>query len=716
MESTSDAASTLPLSLINNGYHIFPVRMVPQADGKIDKPPQRGVRWQAESTRDAGTVRAWLARWPDTSWGVDCGKSGVVAIDLDPGADESEVRHVLGLADGTPLAGPYRTPRGGTHLIYREPRDRVVGCGDARRHGIGHVDVKGIGGYVVAYGSAPAVDQLSGLPPALTARMTAGLREPAGGTPVEVSIEGGTAGQDPFAGPARAMTRESAQRVVGTALAQLQSALPGTRNNTLNEVAMTCGHFVPAFWAADVVAERLEAVALAVGLRPGEAAATVRSGLQAGMREPYSRLPDPGEVANPDGDEAAGAEAEGDAADRLIAEMLDSDGLETIGDLPYLVKGWLSRNTVARINGKSTHGKSFVALDIAAHVGTGKPWRDNKVHQGDVVYVIAEGAEGFRKRVRAWERWHGVSMSNVRFLPRPVQTRSQEWSVLVEACKRIGPTLIVLDTQARITVGVNENDNTEMGMVIEQAERLRRETGACVLLVHHLGHAGDEGRGATAVKAGIHSELLVRRDGQHISVTASKQKDDTDILEIKFSMQITEVARDEDNLPITSCVLIDPASPFAQRIPDYGSLLDETAKRNQAQLDMIGVFTSIFNEGRGGTKPEVMAMAKAKGMTRASSYRAWNALVERGVIQQVRVTDTETGSTRLTANWKVVPVDERDISVNLRQDSQDPTSETPDTPQVRGHTEDKPEVDVENKGSWDGRIAGVRPDSRDQLA
>ena len=83
-------------------------------------------------------------------------------------------------------------------------------------------------------------------------------------------------------------------------------------------------------------------------------------------------------------------------------------------------------------------------------------WYRHKVTQGTVLYLVAEGVGGFRKRVRAWEQHNGRTMKNVHFMTSPVQVMGDEWRVLREVCRKLRPALIVLDTQSRITVSVEE--------------------------------------------------------------------------------------------------------------------------------------------------------------------------------------------------------------------------------------------------------------------
>lgn len=252
----------------------------------------------------------------------------------------------------------------------------------------------------------------------------------------------------------------------------------------------------------------------------------------------------------------------GDPADALLAELLDASSLDNMPTLEPLVGDILHRDSLARIIGPSGHMKSFVVIDIAAHVGTGMNWHGHHVQQGTVVYLVAEGARGIRKRVRAWEKHHGLKMQNVLFLPRPVQARGPEWDTLIEAMRRLEPALIVIDTQARVSVGVEENSNTELGIVVERLDDLRRASGACVLPIHHTGHVGEHGRGASAAKGALQSEMHVSKKGDNaaniiVTMKVGKQKDDEEGPDLQFGLKVVTLDGEfkADGRPVTSVVL-----------------------------------------------------------------------------------------------------------------------------------------------------------------
>lgn len=277
-----------------------------------------------------------------------------------------------------------------------------------------------------------------------------------------------------------------------------------------------------------------------------------------------------------------------DAFEKLVAEfeaeLLDSAGLDAIPELEPLIDGFLYLNSMARVIGPSGSMKSFVMLDFAGHIGAGRDWRGHRVKQGLVIYLVAEGGGGIRKRVRAWEQFHGRRMTGVQFLPRPVQaTDDLGWAVLIEVCKRRSPSLVIFDTQARITVGVEENSAKEMGVIVQKLEDLRAACGACVALVHHQGLNGEHGRGSTSVKGALQTELRVAKKGKgaeqtRITVSSDKQKDDEESPDLVFAVQVVKLRGEAkpDGSPVTSVVLV-PDDTAGDQADDEGKMRPSTA-------------------------------------------------------------------------------------------------------------------------------------------
>lgn len=318
----------------------------------------------------------------------------------------------------------------------------------------------------------------------------------------------------------------------------------------------------------------------------------------------------------------------------LGAHIFTTETLEQIPDLEPLVEHWLPRDVLARVIGQPGSYKSFLCLDIAGAVGTGVPWQGQfKVSHGPVLYLVAEGHRGLRKRVRAWEQHHGRPMTGVHFLTYPAQVTSTEWVEVNRLAAGIQPVLVVLDTQARITVGVEENSNTEMGTVIQRLDHMRRDLfalgygGACVLLVHHQGKGSTGARGASSVLGALQTELTVTRQNGAVTLGTDKQKDDAEHEDLTFDVVPV-------NTPAGDSVVL-VAQPPANLVNGFVVPVG-TATQRLEQL-----MSETFAHGMGGTKGEIKGLALEKlGMSKSGFYGAWNDLVDARRIGRVKGTQS----------------------------------------------------------------------------
>jgi hypothetical protein len=220
----------------------------------------------------------------------------------------------------------------------------------------------------------------------------------------------------------------------------------------------------------------------------------------------------------------------GAALTRLRAELLDTKGLDTITEPQPLIEGLLYMNSLIWLQGKPGAAKSFLVLDWAGCVGTGQRWQGYAAHHGVVLYLIAEGVTGIKQRVRAWEASAGHAMDDVYFLPVAVQAGDeQRWAALCDLAAELRPALIVLDTQARITVGMEENSSQDMGVFVDRIEQLRQAGGGpAIVVVHHQGRDGEHLRGSSALDGAAETVVRVRKEDERVTVECVKQKNAVD--------------------------------------------------------------------------------------------------------------------------------------------------------------------------------------------
>jgi hypothetical protein len=270
------------LALAARGWHVFPCA----PGGK--RPALRG-NWQHLASADPAQVRSWWSCRP-YNIGVACGPSGLIVIDLDVSHGDvgdpvtSGARALAALCDRHGQRYPLPTysvgtPSGGSHLYYYAAAGRPVRNSAGRLGPL--IDIRADGGYVIGDGSRTgghvytARDQRppAPLPGWIAALLDAGPAAPASGRAVPVP--------DGAQGPAYAVAalREET-RLVAT-------AVPGTRNDTLNRAAFSLGQLAAAGLLPPLtVVAALSDAAESAGLPEGEARRTIRSGMTAGARKP----------------------------------------------------------------------------------------------------------------------------------------------------------------------------------------------------------------------------------------------------------------------------------------------------------------------------------------------------------------------------------------------------------------------------------------------
>jgi bifunctional DNA primase/polymerase-like protein/AAA domain-containing protein len=585
-----------------------------QAGGKsVGKHPiSKG--WQsgaAMSLADAFTV--WGEDIPQANIGIRTGSaSGVFVLDEDPDNGGREAIERMTQANG-PLPATYtvRTGSGGRHWYFRLPSAFRVTNGANRllvqQYGTG-LDIRGEGGQVVAAPSVSGKGAYTVLDETDPADAPGWLLELLQATVDTMPVTDSPVIEDlPMTADLDARTAERVQRYAERVLDQEEreylEAVPGSGNQALFQAACAMIEIAQSPWNTVTVAEvwqRLERARLARkdkhtmggGQDPQEFSATWESARARVLGQGRALPPDPHQGVTFDpglflpagtASTTAPAPVNRDEAmslvDQLLARMMSRDDLDTIEPPTPLIEGLLDLESESWVIGQPGGFKSFVALDWAAHVALGLPWRGCEVTQGDVVYVVAEGKKGIPGRVKAWEATYGKRLDSVHFLPEPVQVKGEdtrhtgkpgvEWMTLVGACVRIKPRMIILDTQARITLGLNENDASEAGTLIEAVRLLKEHTGACVLVVHHTGRAGENARGSSAIDGAQDTELRVDRPQARearqqltASIKIDKQKDGSEAQGWEIKMRVVEVGTDTRGRTLTS-LAIEPLDPYA---------------------------------------------------------------------------------------------------------------------------------------------------------
>lgn len=314
---------------------------------------------------------------------------------------------------------------------------------------------------------------------------------------------------------------------------------------------------------------------------------------------------------------------------------LPADQVRDFPPVAWLVKGEIPKHGQTLLYGPTGGGKSFVTLDYAFEVAKTAP----------VVYVAAEGAAGYAARVLAWQKHHnGQDLGQLYFVDRAVNLLDpNEVDAFLVAISDLGARLVIFDTLARCMIGGDENTARDMGLAIENADRVKRAlgqdgAGGAVILVHHATKTGNTERGSGALKAACDQVIRLDNDDGLLTLSCEKSKDATAFDPRNLRLLPVETGRlTEDGEAETSCVVI-----AADKVIVAGTVTPSGRKL----LETLAMETFKDTGGRASV------LISVTGLKDLTFYRTASALVRDGYARQHEKGDpyflTDKGAVKLS--------------------------------------------------------------------
>jgi hypothetical protein len=187
-----------------------------------------------------------------------------------------------------------------------------------------------------------------------------------------------------------------------------------------------------------------------------------------------------------------------------------------------LIEGVLIERTMSVVYGDSNTGKSFLVLDMAAHLSLGLDWFGRRVKRGAVLYLAAEAPRSIQDRSRALAQKLNTTLDNLFITDCPIDLYDEngDAKAIVDTVKAIEQhygveiKLIVVDTLARAIGGGDENATKDMGVMVKHSDLIKANTQAHIMFVHHTGKDQSRGaRGSSALRAATDTEIEVSDAG-----------------------------------------------------------------------------------------------------------------------------------------------------------------------------------------------------------
>lgn len=220
--------------------------------------------------------------------------------------------------------------------------------------------------------------------------------------------------------------------------------------------------------------------------------------------------------------------------------------MEAPEEIPCLIGGGiLPVRSLAGLVAQSGAGKTFLALDMCAHMALCLPWRGRNAGARGVLYVAGEGFAGLPMRLRAWCTENDVDAerldARLAFLRVPLDISDNDMvqRVLDELQElAIDVECIVLDTlSSNAPMGFNESDTANMKLFLDAGRALRDRLDCTVLFIHHAGHNADRERGSSDFRAALDTMLFLRNEDGLRTLTMNKGRDFEPIEPIRFRLR-----------------------------------------------------------------------------------------------------------------------------------------------------------------------------------
>jgi hypothetical protein len=191
--------------------------------------------------------------------------------------------------------------------------------------------------------------------------------------------------------------------------------------------------------------------------------------------------------------------------------------VESFPPLKWRVESLLPVQGIAALYGSAGIGKSFLALDLAIAIASGKNWFGKRINPTTVRYCALEGFHNYSNRISAWKKENKQELPiNMTFLSNALDLSDQNSTIEYMGSNQLldlveENSVLVIDTLNQASLSVDENLSSGMGSVIAALKKIQMTKKCLIILVHHSGKATDRGlRGHSSLIGSLETSIEVR--------------------------------------------------------------------------------------------------------------------------------------------------------------------------------------------------------------
>jgi RecA-family ATPase len=202
----------------------------------------------------------------------------------------------------------------------------------------------------------------------------------------------------------------------------------------------------------------------------------------------------------------------------------------------WLIEELWADQAVGIIGGEPKCCKSFLALDIAVSVASGRPCLRHFAvgNPGRVLLYAAEDSLSIvRRRLEgiAYAAKTELSDLDIQVITSPVMRldREEDAARLRRTIEKLRPRLLILDPFVRLH-RIDENNSGEVAPILANLREMQRTYGVAIMLVHHAkkgganDRAGQALRGSSEFHAWGDSNLYLRRNKAELLTLTIEQR------------------------------------------------------------------------------------------------------------------------------------------------------------------------------------------------
>ena len=245
--------------------------------------------------------------------------------------------------------------------------------------------------------------------------------------------------------------------------------------------------------------------------------------------------------------------------ENFLAHIVTGADIAAMPRMEWLLKGRIPKKGLVALYAPPKSGKSVVACELAVAASLGEPfWGVPFGQRMTVLYIAAERSADIGDRLKATLQRRGVPYPDTLHVysreAGPLQVDNAAHLLgLVQVAQHLKPDLIIFDTFARMTLGIEENSSGDMGEAVEKFNAVIRAAGpqAAGIIVHHAGKDKSKGlRGSTALLGAVDAVWAVSREGSKYSLELEAMNAGALPMPEHFTIEGWHIAGHEDTTPV----------------------------------------------------------------------------------------------------------------------------------------------------------------------